>query len=272
MMKMKSIVCAMLMVFLFSSCVQTTNKDIASGNEISTVEGFELNENGVSLVVPECLGSGAEISIEPEQVMEEGNEEYSALPEYRHIKIANYAIEDSSWQPEINIYPVARFNELIPGNRVADDVARLQNTVTSQQLPADGIFPFLPYSEADKIFLAAAGMYDFQNGQGIHYLTQRSQEYIPINNQDIAFTFQGLTEDGKYWVSIIFPINVSILQSSANVQTVPENGIQMPLDESQYPAYYSAVRVNIHSIQAENFTPNSSCIIQLVMSLKVKDY
>ena len=50
-------------------------------------------------------------------------------------------------------------------------------------------------------------MINFQSGRGIRYVTEYAQMTYPITNHEMFFSFQGLTTDGKYWVSIILPIS-----------------------------------------------------------------
>ncbi|MEO8354588.1 MAG: hypothetical protein ABI621_01610 [Chloroflexota bacterium] len=38
---------------------------------------------------------------------------------------------------------------------------------------------------------------NFQNGRGIRFLTQYAQYPAPINNHELFYHFQGLTNDGK---------------------------------------------------------------------------
>jgi hypothetical protein len=48
---------------------------------------------------------------------------------------------------------------------------------------------------------------DFQNGSGVRFLTQFAQDTAVINNEEILYTFQGLTNDGAYYVSATFPVS-----------------------------------------------------------------
>ena len=82
-------------------------------------------------------------------------------------------------------------------------------------IPAAPADPSMP----GKMFHAQYQVFPFGSGGGIRYLTLYAQYYAPINNHDLFYTYQGLTNDGKYWVSAILPINNPIL---------PDNGDNPP--------------------------------------------
>ena len=66
--------------------------------------------------------------------------------------------------------------------------------------------PFLPMWPAAQVFASNLEFVDFQNGSGVRFLTMYGQDMTPINNQSLFYTFQGLTDDGRYYVSAILPI------------------------------------------------------------------
>lgn len=44
------------------------------------------------------------------------------------------------------------------------------------------------------------------DGGGIRYLTQFGQAAGLITNPELFYTFQGLTDDGAYYVAAVFPV------------------------------------------------------------------
>ena len=45
----------------------------------------------------------------------------------------------------------------------------------------------------------------FKGGEGVSYLAQYAQGPVPVNNGELFYTFQGLTDDGEFYVSAILP-------------------------------------------------------------------
>ena len=53
---------------------------------------------------------------------------------------------------------------------------------------------------ADAIYLS------FRNGTGIRYITHYAQDVAPYTADSFFYTYQGLTSDGKNYVSATFPL------------------------------------------------------------------
>jgi hypothetical protein len=58
----------------------------------------------------------------------------------------------------------------------------------------------------------------------VRYLAVLAQYPAPVNNQDLFYTCQGLTSDGRYFVPIILPVNQSSLPMNANA--LPEGELE----------------------------------------------
>ena len=66
--------------------------------------------------------------------------------------------------------------------------------------------PFLPMWPAAQIFSAQVGYFNFQNGSGVRYLTMYGQAIYPVDNQNLIYTYQGLTNDGRFYISAVLPV------------------------------------------------------------------
>jgi len=238
-------------------------------------EGYQTNLGGVAMVVPPCLGSSATGVIVPGVTTPGEGPYFSVHPEYRQISIDGYPLSDKFWDPEIMVYPVAEFLALDQNNFIGGNVSSLQNILGSQSIPADGALPFIYTSGAAQAFHARASFIDFQNGQGIGYLAEYAQYYVPANNEDLFYTFQGLTSDGLYIVSATFPVTATFLQPSSMDATIPAGGLAQPdamsASEAEMEAYYTNMENMLTAAPDEQFTPTISCIITFVESLNITD-
>lgn len=61
----------------------------------------------------------------------------------------------------------------------------------------------LPFNNANGSFHSKVEYLNFRNGAGVLFLTQYTQEIWPnpVNNEELTCNFQGLTNDGKYYVA-----------------------------------------------------------------------
>jgi len=75
------------------------------------------------------------------------------------------------------------------------------------------------------------------------------------------FTYQGITSDGKYWISVILPISNPIL---------PENGDNPPADLYTNPdPYYAQMSAALNAAQLKSFVPSIVTINGLIKSMVI---
>ena len=119
-----------------------------------------------------------------------------------------FTIPNSSPMPAtIDIFPVDEYLGLFPAEWEIIDA--LQTLIAER--PSDPPYKnyrFLPPPPATQVFNAQPLYLDFQNGAGLRYLTEYSQAVMPITP---SYTFQGLTDDGKYYISAWMPVTTDAL-------------------------------------------------------------
>lgn len=116
-----------------------------------------------------------------------------------------YAVGNHFHNPRILIYPVADYQSISP--YAADIIDNLKQTLITQ--PGGGPIsdlPFLPMWNAAQIFSARVSYFDFQNGSGVRYLAMYGQALWPVDNQNLFYTYQGLTSDNRYYLAAILPV------------------------------------------------------------------
>jgi hypothetical protein len=236
--------------------------------------GKELNLGGVYMVVPPCLAADATGAIVAAQPYDANGGPMEYWPQHRAISFPGYPLSGKFFEPVLRVYPVAEFTAMNPV--IGEDVTALTALLSSQTFTTDKDIPFLPNFAAAQVFHAKAKFQSFQNGQGVRFLTEYAQYYAPVNNHDLFYTFQGLTADGKYWISAIFPVNAAYLQDSPESTTVPLGGVLMPLSSSpNYDAEmqsYQTTMVNmLNNTAGTDFTPALSCLDGYIQSLQIGD-
>ena len=87
---------------------------------------------------------------------------------------------------------------------------------------------------------------------------------MPINNNELLYTFQGLTSDGKYYVSVQLPITTPLLDtiSAPNFNDPAFNG-------DQYNIYLQNITKTLNSLDSPFFSPTLETFDQLVMSIMI---
>ena len=131
----------------------------------------------------------------------------------------------------------------------------------------------MPFFNAAQIITPQIKVVAFQNGRGVRVVTQYAQGLVPINNNELFYHFEGLTDDGQYYVIAILPVTAPTLAGTADLGArVPEGGVPMPDLNSANPdmaGYYAKVQQMLDGMQAGAFTPAIDQLDLLVQSLRI---
>ncbi len=194
------------------------------------------------------------------QAATEGGPYWEGTPEYRLLTLQGYPISDHLRKPQIFIYPT---DAIASANvNMANVVSDLQALLQTHQ--AGDHLPFLPLLAEGQMMRAQMQFIDFKNGQGVRFLTQLDQGMIPVNNYELIYTFQGLTSDGKYYVSAILPV------SSPELPANSTDGAATPETLNDYPAYLSNTIALLNQQHADSYTPDLNKLDAIIQSIEVK--
>lgn len=248
-------------------------------SEPTTPPGTEMNLGGVYMVIPECFPVSASGAIIPAQVYDPMGGPQEVFPQHRRINFSGYPLSGTFFEPFMRVFPVADFATAYaaaPENYAASTITALQSLLATRPPDSDASLPFLVMAGAGQVFHTQAAYLDFANGSGVRYLTSYGQYYVPYNNHDLFYTFQGLTADGKYWVSVIFPVNHPFLPPTYDSPVVPPGGVPIPTYSSptfdaDMAAYYATMKALMNSQADDTFTPALDCLDQYITSLSIGD-
>lgn len=205
------------------------------------------------------------------------------VPDYVRITIDQYpVIGELSQQPRIMVYPLNDLIKTYP--EAASAVTELKNLLDKKNPQFPDRLPFWPLTSVTKVegsapetmgtlsISAQPQFLDFKSGKGIRYITQYDKTPPqPINGASLFYTYQGLTDDGEYYIAVILPISASFLAYDANKNTkLPEGGI--PFDwnmSSDQGPYYAAIKQKLNSAPDGDFFPGLSICDALSQSLTI---
>jgi len=239
---------------------------LAGGNGnpvVSTTSpsGPSVDFNGITFSYDPSIAQGVTTSVIPAVPAGEGAP-FDMAPQTEQINFTNYATGDKFHGPRIMIYPVNEYKALNP--QVADIITKLQQYIANKPNIPPGSIPFLPIWNAGQLFSAAPAFISFQNGQGIRFLAEYGQYTAPVNNTDLFYTFQGITNDGNYFVSTILPITHPSLPADYKVDAA----LQAQID-TDYDTYLAGILPTLAAQPPNSFTPNLSLLDAMIVSLKV---
>lgn len=219
--------------------------------------------NEMSLHLDPVLASGFSCTSIPEAA-DTSLPPFAINPQYTEITLQGYALGERMMKPHIDVFPVERYGQLIP-DTLPTFVTNLQSFINGTA-PGTQELPLLPIQNAGQLIHVQYQVIPFANGKGTRFLTEYAQFYDPINNFDMFYTFQGLTSDGKYWISAVLPISNPILPADGKN---PPNGQSWDAFGSGFPKYLSDISLQLNSQAPGNFSPSIPMLDTLIASIQI---
>lgn len=185
---------------------------------------------------------------------------WEAETQYRLLTLQGYPIANNKLKPQIFLYPAEELASVDENTKkaITDLKALLQTQQAGEKLP------FLPLFNSVQVIHVQVQYLDFKSGKGVRFLTQYNQAPLPINNDELFYTFQGLTSDGKYYVTAILPVTLPELPSGADVIEQQSSVL------NDFQGYLSKLTKNLDQQPASNFSPDLSKLDALVSSIEIK--
>ncbi len=226
------------------------------------VEGTTVSCGNLTMVIPAGLGS----VISCEEVPEENQADMPGMgvhPAYYELTIRDYTLQGHFFTAFIDVFPVPRFIEMM-GDPMNNRVIFLQNLIGGG-IPDAEALPFLPFFNAAQMFHAQYNDLAFTNGSGIRFITMYSQAFLPVNNNELFYTFQGLTTDGQYWVSAILPTTFPGL---------PENSDNPPGGDwaafaNQFETYIADTTMQLNANDPNGYNPSLLTLDSMISTISI---
>ena len=178
------------------------------------------------------------------------------MPEHVGLSFSGYVLPGTFHEPRIHVYSVS---DLEAGSEAAADiVAALGQLLAEKPAAADGI-PFLPMFNALQAIRAQVAYVDFGSGAGVRFLTHYTQGLVPVNNNELFYTFQGLSSDGTYYVSAILPVSHPTLPADGSV-LIPDGEFETHMRDAEQ---------QLNAQDASSFTPDLLLLDAMIRSLAV---
>lgn len=191
------------------------------------------------------------------------------------------SINQPGYEASIRIYPVDEFRQAFAiqpgyGKGFDKDLNSLKEFIARKTAKKENL-PELHFYEGHPAIAARFKPIVFKNGNGVLFLEQWAIDHaVMINNQELFALFQGLTNDGKYYVRAQFPIALEGLPDNETGDFEGYNAndyysdAQSKQAEARYEKYLRTVEKLLNQSAPEKFTPNLNEIEKTISSLEVK--
>jgi hypothetical protein len=229
--------------------------------------------DGISFAYDASLTGGVTSKLVPENIVTDGG---FWLAQPQHIEFNFTDFHGSSTQSlSANIYVVpvrSDYTSLTPTENHdlwLPSIQQLQELLSkhpdlrtaleqSSASPHQPVWlPYLPPINAATIATGKVAYLKFRNGVGIRYLVHTTQDVSPPDRDDTAYTFQGLTGDGKYYVAAFFSAFPTAMQP---IELFQGDDIR---------AYYLDLNDRFDRISNDIYTPNLDSLDKMIGSLSV---
>lgn len=175
--------------------------------------------------------------------------------------------------PRLYIIPVANMQSFPNGGYGLEQLSQLQGILGSKPSAITERMPVLPEVinfDNGEAFHSNMQYMNFQNGSGVRFLTEYSQVAFPVGKV-MSYIFQGLTNDGAYYVSLTLPISQTALdQYNAPYDASISDEASYQAFVADYASYLQGAVAILESTPNASFTPDLGKLDALVQSLNVK--
>lgn len=170
------------------------------------------------------------------------------------------------------ILPIEEYRALYtnhPDQQAAFDkiVQDMKALLASRPATVASEIPFLPQIGASQALRAKVGYIDFEGGACVRFITAYKQDVSAFTDEETFYTCQGLSSDGKYWVSFTHPIASTALPANYS-RVTPEMQKQI---EADYEGYLARTVADIEKLSSRSFRPFLSRLDNWVESLTIKE-
>jgi hypothetical protein len=186
----------------------------------------------------------------------------SSMPGYLEFTFADYMDPSPTLSPTISILPL---DELMAANECARNAIPLWQpwfSIQPGRLSKD--LPVIPVFEARPALFVQVEHVSFSNGIGLRFVTQLSEGPTAINSEDLLYAFQGQTYDGRYFVSILFPVSQPALPPDWRTASEADRAAM-----EDWPSYIAGVEQVLADQPASGFSPDLAFLDAVVSSLQV---
>ena len=231
----------------------------------SDTNSSDVSYMGTSFTIPLGLANGTQNEIVPRAASSDPTQaSLNVWPEHTKIVLQGYPLQGKLYEPQVMVFPADEYQKMSadPATSMYDArsmITTLQYIIATGNFPAQpqvpDRLPALPDQHAYQVFHTQETILTFKNGNGIRYITSYSQAAFPDISSNLIYSFQGITLDGKYYVSVMMPIEL------AGLDPAPQNA-------EQYPAYLTTT-VDRISQAGESFNPSIETLDAMVQSLLV---
>ena len=228
--------------------------------------------DGIRFSYDNSLAGGVNITAQA------GDAETTFPPEVGHVQFLLYVappVPESLFDAVggLRVYRVADFAQ--PGfEAAAGQLEQLQNLIAASDfdlavyqtdVAESPNLPFMPVIAAGQTLRAQAAYLGGDNVYGIRYVTAWQEAAEPLLSHSLLYTFQGLSQDGAYYISAIFPLETALLPAETAAD------FDMAIFVEGLAQYQADTTAALNAAAPGDFSPALDQLDALVQSIAFAD-
>ena len=163
-------------------------------------------------------------------------------------------------------YRVENFAETYPP--VADAVSDLR-TILEKKEKVPKRIPFLPWSDSSTPIISHVKYLKLRNGEAIRYLAAYGIEPDVISNEHLEYVVQGLSKDGRFYISIYVPIKSDVLPDRSDVPMMSDD--KYAAFSKGFVKYAKQLESRLNKLRDESFRPDLNELDRMASSVAFHD-
>ncbi len=220
--------------------------------------GAAVSFDRLSLVVPTGLATGGSGTLVPE-AKGDNVAPWDVAPEHIQFKLDGYELEGKMFEPQVYVYPAQAYAQLQERGAAAQSLEQLRAVLAQSSMVNVKELPTVPFFNVSQTLAAQVKVIPFQNGRGVRMVTEYAMARAIINNHELIYHFEGLTDDGQYYVIVILPITAPGLPEDGQPGgVVPPGGVPVPDFNdvnANWQGYYGDATANAPRSRARRLQP-----------------
>jgi hypothetical protein len=238
-----------------------------------------INYQGISFACNSSFSSEIEVSEFPKSPLLSDQDK----PDYVHPSFITFKLTNKEGKPEdetsydnrISVYPIEEYKQMYLIDRTYsqgfdEDIKSFRNILSTKQAHKWSYARILRATDGHFEFKSHLKYISFKNGKGVGFVTQIQIETTIINNEELVWIFEGITDDGKYYLRGTFPIKASVLPDKDTDEFEGYSLNNYKKLSEKHGKYVTLVKKRLDNFPANKFQPNLEGIVNLILSLEVK--
>ncbi|RMF68345.1 MAG: hypothetical protein D6742_05390 [Cyanobacteria bacterium J069] len=170
----------------------------------------------------------------------------------------------------LKIYSVSGLRAMYAGYRqelqaMNQVINGLRTILTQRPFYINRPIAVLPTIEGSEVLRSQMEYLRFGSGNGLRFVGVYKQDVSPILRDQLVYMFQGLTTDGRYYVSFSQPLLTSVLPATA-----PLTADQYDVFVAEYEVYLRRVAQQLNVQGSSGFFPDLALLDDVVRSLRIQ--